>query len=195
MKRPRLTYANVMSTVAVFLALGGVSWAAVTIPRNSVGALQIKRGAVDSVRVKDKSLMAKDFKPGQVFAPRAWAARVAESAEIGSSFIDVAAVYVPAGDLTATVSTTLSCWSLAPTAVCQLVGTTATPGSGTVAQGITLKDVAGSTPVRPFSLTSVFRMSSPGTVKLSCLAFGGTIKAFQTSLTAVSVKSATTTSG
>ena len=194
-KRPRLSYANIMSTIAVFIALGGVSWAAISIPRNSVGPAQLKRGAVDSVRVKDKSLLAKDIKPGQVFAPRAWAARVAESAEIGSSFTDVSAIYVPAGDLTATVSTTLVRWSLAPTAVCQLAGTTATPGSGTVAQGVTLKDAAGSTPVRPFSLTSAFRMSSPGTIKLSCLAFGGTIKAFQTSLTAVSVKSATITSG
>lgn len=41
-----LTYANVMATIAVFIALGGVSWAAVTLPRNSVGTAQLKNGAV-----------------------------------------------------------------------------------------------------------------------------------------------------
>jgi hypothetical protein len=44
--RRRLTYANVMSTVAVFLAIGGGAYAAVKLPRNSVGKSQIKNGAV-----------------------------------------------------------------------------------------------------------------------------------------------------
>ena len=34
--RNRLTYANVMATVALFIALGGVSYAAVKLPKNSV---------------------------------------------------------------------------------------------------------------------------------------------------------------
>jgi hypothetical protein len=38
----RLTYANVMSTIAVFAALGGGAYAAVAIPRNSVGSAQIR---------------------------------------------------------------------------------------------------------------------------------------------------------
>jgi hypothetical protein len=36
--RARLSYANVMATIAVFGLLGGVSYAAVNPPRNSVGA-------------------------------------------------------------------------------------------------------------------------------------------------------------
>lgn len=46
-----LTYANVMATIAVFIALGGVSWAAVTLPRNSVGTAQIKNGAVSEKKL------------------------------------------------------------------------------------------------------------------------------------------------
>jgi hypothetical protein len=42
----RLTYANVMATVAAFLALGGVGYAATTLPDNSVGTRQIKSKAV-----------------------------------------------------------------------------------------------------------------------------------------------------
>jgi hypothetical protein len=41
-----LTYTNVIATVAVFLALGGVSWAAIKVPRNSVGSKQLKAKAV-----------------------------------------------------------------------------------------------------------------------------------------------------
>ena len=44
----RLSYANVMSTIAVFVALGGSSYAALKLPRNSVGSAQIRNGAVQS---------------------------------------------------------------------------------------------------------------------------------------------------
>jgi hypothetical protein len=72
----RLTYANVMATVAVFIALGGASYAAVVLPKNSVGSKQIKKGgvkhadlaknSVTSTNVTDGSLLSADFKPGQL---------------------------------------------------------------------------------------------------------------------------------
>lgn len=73
--RARLSYANVMATIAVFLALGGGAYA-LTLPRNSVkskhiGKGQVKRpdigkNAVTSVKVKRSSLLASDFKAGQL---------------------------------------------------------------------------------------------------------------------------------
>src|SRR3954447_2702101 len=57
----RLTYANVMSTIAVFLALGGVGYAVSTLPKNSVGPRQIKKNAVSSSKAKNKSLAISDF--------------------------------------------------------------------------------------------------------------------------------------
>jgi len=41
--RANLTYANVMATIAVFIALGGSSYAAIRLPANSVGTIQIKK--------------------------------------------------------------------------------------------------------------------------------------------------------
>jgi hypothetical protein len=38
---PRLTYANVVATVALFIALGGASWAAISLPADSVGSRQL----------------------------------------------------------------------------------------------------------------------------------------------------------
>ena len=35
--RERLSYANVVATLALFIALGGASYAAVTLPHDSVG--------------------------------------------------------------------------------------------------------------------------------------------------------------
>lgn len=49
--RQHLSYANVMATIAVFIALGGVSWAAVTLPRNSVGPTQLRNGAVSEKKL------------------------------------------------------------------------------------------------------------------------------------------------
>ncbi len=194
-KGRRLSYANVMSTVAVFIALGGVSWAAISIPRNSVGPAQLKRGAVDSVRVKDKSLLAKDIKPGQVFSSKAWSATDEQADIPGAAFVEVASVTVPKGTYAASVSTSLVRETASPTAICQLVGSNASVGSGTLAQSITLFNAAGSTSIRPFSLTAVIKMLGPGQIKLLCNASGGTISAYQTSLTAVGVQSATMTSG
>ncbi len=61
---PYLSYANVAATLALFLALGGISWAAVTLPSNSVGAKEIKTSAVRSSEVKDGALSGRDFAPG-----------------------------------------------------------------------------------------------------------------------------------
>src|SRR4051794_546967 len=59
--RERLTYANVMATIAVFIALGGGSYAAIKLPRNSVGAAEIRTGAVRSSEIKDHSIRTSDL--------------------------------------------------------------------------------------------------------------------------------------
>ena len=64
--RSRLTFSNVIAVVALFIALGGASYAAIKVPKNSVGTKQIKKNAVNSSKVKNKSLLAKDFKAGQL---------------------------------------------------------------------------------------------------------------------------------
>ena len=73
MHRPRATFANVVSCLALFVALGGASYAAVALPRNSVGSKQIAAGAVDNSKIKKGSLLASAFKPGQLRAGKAGA--------------------------------------------------------------------------------------------------------------------------
>jgi hypothetical protein len=42
----RLTYANVVAKLALFVALGGSAYAATQLKKNSVGTRQLKNGAV-----------------------------------------------------------------------------------------------------------------------------------------------------
>lgn len=54
--RPRLSYANVIATTALFLALGGGAYAATQLPKNSVGSEQIKKGAVTPNKLSKSAL-------------------------------------------------------------------------------------------------------------------------------------------
>ena len=62
----RPSHTTVAAYMALFVALGGTSYAAVTLPKNSVGGKQIKRNAVSSSKVKNGSLKLGDFGAGQV---------------------------------------------------------------------------------------------------------------------------------
>jgi hypothetical protein len=74
--RRRLSFANVTSMMALMVALGGTSYAAATLSKNSVGSAQIKSGgvagsdirsnAVTSAKVKNGSLKAVDFAAKQL---------------------------------------------------------------------------------------------------------------------------------
>jgi hypothetical protein len=58
--RKHLTYANVMATIAVFIALGGGTYAATHVGKNSVGTRQLRNDAVNGTKVQDGSLTGAD---------------------------------------------------------------------------------------------------------------------------------------
>lgn len=65
--RKRLTYANVMSSIAVFLVLGGASaFAATQLGKNTVGSKQLKKNAVTAAKIKNKAVTAAKIKDGAV---------------------------------------------------------------------------------------------------------------------------------
>jgi hypothetical protein len=55
-------HSTVAAYLALFIALGGTSYAAAKLPKNSVGASQIKTNGVGSSEVKNGSLRKADFK-------------------------------------------------------------------------------------------------------------------------------------
>jgi len=62
----KLSPATVIACIALLVALGGTGYAAVTLPRNSVGNAQLKNDAVTTSKVKNHSLLRVDFASGQV---------------------------------------------------------------------------------------------------------------------------------
>lgn len=56
----------VVACLALSISLGGVSWAGVALPRNSVGTAQLKQDAVTSAKVRNRSLRAVDFARGEL---------------------------------------------------------------------------------------------------------------------------------
>jgi hypothetical protein len=64
--RERLTYANVMATIAVFLSLAGGAYAALRVPPHSVGNRQLRKNAVSGAKVKDGSLTGAEIADGSL---------------------------------------------------------------------------------------------------------------------------------
>jgi hypothetical protein len=65
--RKRLTYANVMSSIAIFLVLGGATAiAANQLGKNSVGSKQLKKNAVTTSKIKTNAVTTAKIKNGAV---------------------------------------------------------------------------------------------------------------------------------
>ena len=63
----RLTYANVMSSIAVFLVVaGGSALAANQLAKNSVGSRQLKSNAVTTAKIKANAIIGAKVKNGSL---------------------------------------------------------------------------------------------------------------------------------
>jgi hypothetical protein len=60
--RGRLSYANVTASLALFIALGGTGYAAVTLPRNSVGSAQLRTNAVGTKEIRRGAVRSSDIR-------------------------------------------------------------------------------------------------------------------------------------
>jgi trimeric autotransporter adhesin len=65
--RPKLTYSNVIASIALFVALGGAAVAA-GLPKHSVGAQQLKKGAVTAAALKKGAVTSGKLAPKSVVA-------------------------------------------------------------------------------------------------------------------------------
>lgn len=85
--RRHLTYANVVATLALLLALGGgTAYAAAKLAAGSVGSAQLRSNSVTSAKVRNGSLLAKDFKGGQLTAgPRGATGSAGAVGAVGSA--------------------------------------------------------------------------------------------------------------
>ncbi len=68
--RARLTFANVMASAAVFIALGGASYAAVSLPRDSVGSKQVRANSIRQGDLAARSVGTRQLRRRSVTAPK-----------------------------------------------------------------------------------------------------------------------------
>jgi hypothetical protein len=74
-------YANVTATLALIVALGGTSYAATTLKKNSVSSKQIKNSSITSSDVKNNTLTGSDIKESKLgTVPSATSATAAATA-------------------------------------------------------------------------------------------------------------------
>jgi hypothetical protein len=62
----RPDHVTLVAYLALFVALGGVSYAAVTLPMNSIGEKQLKKDSVGSAEIKSGAVGAAELKKGAV---------------------------------------------------------------------------------------------------------------------------------
>jgi hypothetical protein len=166
------SYANVTATVALVIALGGTSYAAIKLPKNSV----------TSVQVKDKSLLKKDFKTGQLPAGKTGPTGPAGAAGAGSTVVvnraEALDALVPGtgSQIVQTVSLPAGDWALTAKFVAE--NATATPGGTlacTLAIGGAVVDSLGPGAGIDFdqgatsnTLTGAGTLGGPGTATVVC---------------------------
>jgi hypothetical protein len=96
--RKRLSFANIMSAVAVFVALSGIAVAA-GLPKNSVGKKQLKNNAVTTAKIKKNAVTTPKIKNGAVNS-----AKVKDGSLTGSDINIGTLGTVPAAQTAATAS-------------------------------------------------------------------------------------------
>jgi len=148
--RPKLSYSDVIATIALFVALGGAAIAA-GIPRHSVGARQLKRGAVTShalrkgavtrAKLARGSVIAGKLAPNSIF-PQAIGNGAVTSAKLATNAVTSAAIasgIISAGKLGSNAVTTPKIANGAVTLA--KLGNEVAPLLGTLRSGQTLRGV------------------------------------------------------
>lgn len=148
--RPKLSYSNVIATIALFVALGGAAIAA-GLPRHSVGARQLKRGAVTShalrkgavtgAKLARESVIATKLAPNSVLSQTIGNGAVT-SPKIAASAITSTAIasgVIGAGKLASNAVTTPKIANDAVTLA--KLGNEVAPLLGTLRSGQTLRGV------------------------------------------------------
>jgi hypothetical protein len=83
----------VVACLALALSLGGTGYAAMKLPKNSVGEAQLRANSVTTNKIRDFSLRVWDFKRGQL--PRGPAGPPGPAGKIGPLALREASVTVP----------------------------------------------------------------------------------------------------
>jgi hypothetical protein len=173
--RPRLTYANVIASLALFVALGGSALAA-GLAKNSVGPTQLKKGAVQASKLAKQAVTSGKIAPKAVTAGKLGPNAVLPG-NLGAGIIDsskIAASAVTAEKIKNNVITTPKITNGAVTS--QKIGTsgvlTANLAEGAVTGAKIAKETIGSEKLAKGALGNVENLKS-GQTERGVFSLGG----------------------
>ena len=200
----RVSPSLIISVLALIVALGGVSYAAIKIPKNSVGTKQLKRNAVstaklkrgavnaaklrrdsiNSAKVRNGSLLTGDFAPGQI-PGETWNARRVDDALLdltaGPLATIVATPELPAGNYFLASRANIVGGAAASTVLCSM--------ASDAAQNFTV----AASGVFPLSMSGTATLTEPSTIELKCNKSAGTPRVAQANVIAIRVGELTRT--
>jgi hypothetical protein len=185
--------AHVIALLALFVALGGGAYAAMNLPKNSVGARQLKRGAVTPPKLSPATVKKLQGSTGPRGAKGAKGAKGDKGATgpagpsdiyaagnaagaMSGSYTQVASVTVPAGDylLQAKVTIFATAAKSAAIAACQ-IAPAAAGGPGTWDQSrVSLPEIEGEVSSQDVALAGADSFGSSQSVVLACRTESGT---------------------
>ena len=171
--RPKLTYANVVSTLCLFLLVaGGGAYAATKLAKNSVGTKQIRDGAVNTSKLADSSATGSKIGDGSISLGKLGSDVLGDSAVANAGNGDHPSTSCNPADLTGIICDQVTVKLTRPgrllaigdgrdegnasgEGACQLfegtIGNGIGPGVGTIPQG------------QPFSIAAITGVLPPGT--------------------------------
>lgn len=218
--RRHLTYANVVASLALFLALGGAAFAATQLPRNSVGTGQLKPEAVTAGKIAKKTRnqlrgargpAGQQGPTGKTGAKGATGARGATGAK-GDTGARGPAGADGTGPASEVFSTSLTPKTVAPTptsvltqnlsagayvVTANVVVEATSPGTVTctlASGGEAVDDLNGVNQTATLSLSATRTLGGAGAETLTCSATGGATATYA-NLIATQVKTQTRTAG
>ena len=99
----------VVACIALTVALGGTSYAALTLPRNSVGTKQLKKNAVTTLKVKNNAITSPKVKNDAITSPK-----VKNNAITGADVLESSLGQVPSAASAVTAVTATTAGTAAP---------------------------------------------------------------------------------
>ena len=81
----RYLRSNAVAFLALFIALGGVGWAATSLPAGSVGTKQLRNGAVTNKKIANGSITPTKFNGKQISGSIAMWARISATGTVIAS--------------------------------------------------------------------------------------------------------------
>jgi hypothetical protein len=176
--RRHIGSAHVIALIALFVALGGGAYAAFSPPKNSVGAKQLRRGAVTPPKLAHSTVKklrgAKGPKggagPAGPTGPSDIYAGGAAFGALGASYTEIASITVPPGEYLLGAKTTIFATEEDTQAIaeCQ-IAPKASGGPGIWDQvSVSLPKIAGAFSTESASLAGAGSFSSAQAIVFSC---------------------------